>query len=93
MDIRYWRTESRPRSRFLSCDEICIEVKGTDLVSFSRTWKRLLPSMRNADQVGHRCNEKEPDCVAISGLSLGGCFWKSCGTGYRSVIATMESIP
>lgn len=61
MDIRYWRTKAGHEVDFVLGDEICIEVKGTDLVKPSD----LKGIVAFKDESRPRkaivvCNEKEP---------------------------------
>jgi predicted AAA+ superfamily ATPase len=61
MDIRYWRTKAGHEVDFILGDEICIEVKGTDLVKPSD----LKGIVAFKEECKPRksivvCNEKEP---------------------------------
>lgn len=61
MDIRYWRTKAGQEVDFILGDEICIEVKGTDLVKPSDL--KGIVAFKEECRPGKSivvCNEKEP---------------------------------
>jgi len=61
MDIRYWRTKAGHEVDFVLGDEICIEVKGTDMVK-SADLKGIVAfkDENNPLRAIVVCNEKEP---------------------------------